>query len=260
MENTFRGSRRHILELIDSPNYVQKLNTLLKNRAFVTEDDNRVPSGKKQSSEWEIPQFCETYFSDWVDPEKIRGWWLPTQPENRRAKGPTWDLLSTCQMGDRRGLLLVEAKAHEGELSSSGKSFDPTGSEQSQRNHDHIRECLAAVSESLRKAKWDVSIGIESHYQLANRIAWAWKLADSGIPVVLLYLGFVGDSYFADHFRDADHWQRTMGAYMHGILPKYLPGITVASQSGGEFTLLVEALPIPLSTDREIIERKHVSP
>jgi hypothetical protein len=36
----------------------------------------------------------------------------------------------------------------------------------------------------------------DSHYQLANRLASAYKVASAGIPVVLLYLGFTGDTYF----------------------------------------------------------------
>jgi hypothetical protein len=30
----------------------------------------------------------------------------------------------------------------------------------------------------------------ESHYQLANRFAWAWQLPSMGIPVALMCLGF----------------------------------------------------------------------
>jgi hypothetical protein len=32
------------------------------------------------------------------------------------ANTPNWDLVSGCQIGNRQGLILVEAKAHEGEL------------------------------------------------------------------------------------------------------------------------------------------------
>lgn len=30
------------------------------------------------------------------------------------------------------------------------------------------------------------------NYQMSNRFTWAWKLAELGTPVILVYLGFVG--------------------------------------------------------------------
>ena len=162
---------------------------------------------------------------------KLEGWWLPTE---RTDKGPTWDLLSTCMIGGRNGLLLVEAKAHEEELDYAGKQLKRTASVQSKANHAHIQHTLATVSGNLdHRLDGNVNISIDTHYQLANRIAWAWKLAESGLPVMLLYLGFLGDTYFADCFRDHDHWQRAMGAYMRGVLPLDLPGKVVRSDEGG---------------------------
>jgi hypothetical protein len=38
----------------------------------------------------------------------------------------------------------------------------------------------------------------DSHYQLTNRFAWAWKLASMGVPVVLGYLGFQGAAEMKD--------------------------------------------------------------
>ncbi len=44
-------------------------------------------------------------------------WWLKA---SRAANTPNWDLVSTFTVGDRRGLVLVEAKAHEAELRPEG--------------------------------------------------------------------------------------------------------------------------------------------
>lgn len=256
MNTTFHGSRKHILDLIDSPQYLRTLNTLLKRHALVSDSDVHEPVGLSRVDECEIPDFCRRHCSPWFDLRQLDGWWLPAQrTAAHRPKGATWDLLSTCSIGDRHGLLLVEAKAHEKELAFQGKILDPAASEQSALNHNHISDCLATVTDNLRKSKLKVSIGVESHYQLANRIAWAWKLADCGVPVVLLYLAFLGDTYFTDHFKDADHWQRTMGAYMHGIVPKDLPGRCVEGRNGGAFTLLVESVTIP--TGRASIDGPH---
>ena len=65
-------------------------------------------------------------------------------------------------------------------------------------------------------------ISRDSHYQLANRLAFTWKLATLGIPVMLLYLGFTGDDGirvagrpFAD---DAD-WRNAFNAYVSDAVP-----------------------------------------
>ena len=49
------------------------------------------------------------------------------------------------------------------------------------------------------------SLSRDSHYQLANRFAWAWKLADMGLPTILIYLGFLNAAEMKDqghHFID----------------------------------------------------------
>jgi hypothetical protein len=244
MMKIYRGSRKHILDFVSSHSYPQTLNTLLKQKAVVSDSDIHEPKGEQRDNEYEIPDFCLEYCQSWFDIKQLDNWWLPDQPQGIRAKGVTWDLISTCHIDSKRGLLLVEAKAHESELDYAGKPFDPNGSSQSRLNHDQISQCLSLASQNLRKRNLAVKISVESHYQLANRIAWAWKLADCGLSVVLLYLGFLGDKYFRDYLIDADHWQRAMGAYMQGVLPLNLPGVTISGKNGGDFTLLVESLPI----------------
>jgi hypothetical protein len=181
--------------------------------------------------------------------QRVQRWWLPQQPGGKDAKGATWDLLSTCRVNGQSGLLLVEAKAHESELSFAGKSLKPSASEQSKLNHAHITGALQEANRGLRALLGDdINLTIESHYQLANRLAWTWKLADCGVPVVLLYLGFIGDTHFKDYFRDADHWQRAMGACMNGVVPLSLPGRTVSTAGRGSFVMLVKAAGVPQSS------------
>ena len=237
-----RGSQRHLLDLISHPNYVAVMNSLLAGFATVTESECRIPTGHVAPSEWEIPAFAAKHCAMWFDVERVNNWWLP--PQQRKVRGATWDLLSTCRVNGRNGLLLVEAKAHKTELSFAGKNLKPSASEQSKLNHTHIAGALQEANCGLRSLLGDeVNLSIESHYQLANRLAWTWKLADCGVPVVLLYLGFTGDTYFADHFKDGDHWQRAMGAYMQGVVPVGLPGHTVELGGRGSFVMLVRSLP-----------------
>jgi hypothetical protein len=250
-----RGSAKHILDLLDTDHCRESLNALIADgSASIDSTDRWQPFGKADkdaSRELEIPAFCDKHFFELANHDCLKNWWLPPQADGRTRKGATWDLLSTCTIQGRKGLLLVEAKAHENELEYSGKPLTPTASVQSKLNHEHIRKNVSEVSDELNRCADGVfNLSINSHYQLANRIAWAWNLAECGIPVVLLYLGFTGDTYFrSDYLQDADHWQRAMGAYMHDVVPKGLPGTPIAGQNGAAFTLLVKSLPkIELST------------
>ena len=110
------------------------------------------------------------------------------------------DIASACEIEGKSGLLLVEAKAHENELSYSGKS-SPGVSVNSQGNHQQIGQAIAEANAGLELAAgnpWGISR--DSHYQLSNRFAWAWKLASLGVPVVLVYLGFLNALAFPHDF------------------------------------------------------------
>jgi len=45
-------------------------------------------------------------------------------------------------------------------------------------------------------------------------------------------------------FRDNDHWQRGMSAYMQGILTRSFPETPLEFESGGSMIILVRSLPI----------------
>jgi hypothetical protein len=64
-----------------------------------------------------------------------------------------------------------------------------------------------------------------SHYQLANRFAWSWKLASLGVPVVLVYLGFLQAAEMADlgaPFADADAWTQMVRQHSQGSVPEHI--------------------------------------
>lgn len=245
-----RGSAKHLMDLLEGQHGIDALNSLIAEAsAAIQPTDRWQPSGRnypEKRREWEIPFFCEKHCGDLANLDGLKDWWLPPQADGRTRKGATWDLLSTCTIQGKKGLLLVEAKAHVDELDDSGKPLSRTASVQSKINHEHIRKNLREVSDRLNESADGVfALSIDRHYQLANRIAWAWKLGDCGIPVVLLYVGFLGDNYFrSDYLKDADHWQRAMGAYLKDVAPTGLPGTPIAGRNGGTFTLLVKSLPI----------------
>ncbi len=125
-----------------------------------------------------------------VDPKALRKWWLAF-PE-LRGNTPNFGLASTCEVKCKKGLLLIEAKAHSKELTQciNGKSFDPNeASMDSCRNHHRIGEAIDEANDALMaetKRCWALSR--DKRYQMSNRFAWSWKLRELGCPVILVYL------------------------------------------------------------------------
>ncbi len=244
MSNGHRRSRKHVLDWIGSAKFADTLNDLLGSSGVTVDSkDTHRPVGHDDDAEFQVPDFCRRFRPNWNLHESIRSWWLPYSPLNKNARTPVWDFISTCTMLGREGLLLLEAKAHEGEVDWKGKGLG--ASEQSKINHEHIRGAVAKISRRLRSvSRKKVILDVESRYQLANRVAWAAFLANKGIPVALLYLGFTGDSTIPRFLRDDAHWQRLMGAYMYGKLPLALPETVVSFPRGGAFTFLIRSRPV----------------
>ncbi len=109
--------------------------------------------------------------------------------EDRRGGSPHWDIASQCDFGvgraARRGVLLVEAKAHRSELDeeTGGKVLKDGASEASRRNHERIGKAIDEANVGLRTLTRTRSWALrrDSCYQMANRFAWAWKLVDLGV-------------------------------------------------------------------------------
>ncbi len=151
--------------------------------------------------------------------EKLTTWWLARKARNT----PNWDIASTCTIEGKPGLLLVEAKAHEKELKEDGKPRDKDSSEGSMANHEQIGRAIAQASAELNKAMAGWNLSRDSHYQLANRFAWAWKIASMGVPVVLVYLGFLGATDVSDlgkPFADCADWTGVVLEHSRGIVPE----------------------------------------
>lgn len=105
-------------------------------------------------------------------------WWIVKR--SARVRTPNFDLIRTATICGKPGVLLVEARAHHGELESCGKSF----------------------------------------YQVSNRIAWGWRLASLGVPVTVLYLGFVQDRYWPrDRFESNEDWMQAARRYLVNVVP-----------------------------------------
>ena len=59
-------------------------------------------------------------------------------------------------------------------------------------------------------------ISRDMHYQMSNRVAWAWKLTELGLPEVLVYLEFLNADEMQDRaapFASHAGWQQLVQAH-----------------------------------------------
>ncbi len=243
-----RRSRKHVLDWIGCEDFRPTLNALLVSSGVrVGGQDIHRPLGHGDGVEFELPDFCWCFRRSWKVHDSLRSWWLPSPARKQNARTPVWDLISTCNMLGRKGLLLVEAKAHQGELDWSGEPLHAKAGEQSQSSHDHIRTAVGNISNTLAGiCGGKVILDVEARYRLTRRVAWAAFLASQGISVALLCLGFTGDSTVPGFLKDDAHWQRLMGAYMIGKLSLGLPERRVSFPGGGVFTFLIRSRPVSM--------------
>ena len=216
-----RGSRPRCILLVEGSREIvaTRLTELVGDQyVLVTPNDFWMPRGKpefKTDNGWDKSQAAEArldrsagFLSSEIQSE-LRDWWLAVA---RGANTPNWDVASTCEVENKPGLLLVEAKAHANELSATGKSKPSTPN--GWKNHARIGSAIAEANAELMRITgrhWDLSIN--DHYQLANRFAWSWKLASLGVPIVLVYLGFLNADDMAENgtlFRSEEHWTHTL--------------------------------------------------
>ena len=149
--------------------------------------------------------------------EKVTEWWLKVR---HNANTPNWDIVSTCTIESQPGLVLIEAKAHDMELSPKGKEYTSTTNDD---NHEKIGVAIQEANDALTGLLPGLALSRDSHYQLANRFAWAWKLAAMGTPVVLVYLGFLNATEMGGErrpFLSYQEWHNCMMAYTKGVVPQ----------------------------------------
>lgn len=214
-----RGSRKHVLDWTSRPNFlIELLQLVAPVECKLTAAAQWMPQGHSSPREARLETF-EPFLTRDVR-AGLQKWWLAHEAG---ANTPNWDIVVGCEIEGKAGLILVEAKANVPEMSGSGKKLADEASQRSGANHQRITEAIADACAGLRRVGAETSIRADQHYQLSNRIAFAWKLADLGVPTVLVYLGFTGDEGIRDAgepFADDAHWQNAFGAYAHSSIPK----------------------------------------
>ena len=178
----FRGSRLRCLLLTHQQEaaVADFLNALVGPHATVEASGIWMPRGFCEAEEAKLGESLP--FLSGRDRAAITDWWL-ARPG--RANTPNWDLVSQCRVGEKPGLILIEAKAHEGELGD-----DRCGAT-NKANAQRIKEALVEANERLNALLPGFNLSADTHYQLSNRFAFAWKVAQMGTPVVLIFLGFL---------------------------------------------------------------------
>jgi len=204
-----KGSKNALIQLVKAKEFTDILTHLLEPLdASVSIYDNWMPDANNCEKEAELKDFLKYNFSQELG-EKIHDWWLAIK--HPRASTPNWDLISTCTIDGKKGLLLVEAKAHAKELHTEGKSIESNASADTEKNHERIGKAIEEARVDINKKISGISISRGDCYQLSNRVAHAWWLANQGVPVVLMYLGFLNCQDMNDGknkiFKDDDSWQ-----------------------------------------------------
>ena len=186
-----RGSkpRCHWLTYGSRAEVANRLTALVQPWGTVSVDDQWMPEGFCRTEEARLDKALRLLTKK--ECVRLREWWLAVPGQ---ANTPNWDIASTCTVGGAKGILLVEAKAHNEELNKEvkGKILSLTASDNSIRNHVQIGSAIDEASRSLTDQtgiSWNLSR--DHHYQMSNRFAWSWKLTELGYSVILVYLGFL---------------------------------------------------------------------
>lgn len=235
-----RGSkpRCHLLTHGTPEEVAAALTALAAPFASVSPNDQWMPFGFADVQEAELNKAPRLLSPDVR--AMLGAWWLPANRQTART--PNFDIASTCSVDGVPGLMLVEAKAHAQELrkEESGRLLDANASENRRASHGSIGTAIADAAAGLSLATGaPCHISRDTHYQMANRFAWAWKLTELGMPVVLVYLGFLNanemhdiSSPFTSHAEwqklvkshsaklfDVDPWERTWKCNGQALIP-----------------------------------------
>ncbi len=241
-DREFKGSRLRCLLLTsrESLEVAGFLSALVSPHAEVSAAELWAPRGLREPDEAKLGETAG--FLSEKDRQTITDWWLGNPG---RADTPNWDLLSGCRIGNRQGLILVEAKAHEGELGD-----DRCGAKNRQ-NFQSIQAALCQATNAWNELLAGFALSADSHYQLSNRFAFAWKVAELGTPVVLVYLGFLnahelGSSYGL--LKSDEQWRACVLKKSSGLVPERVWERTF-DVKGTPLTILIRSAVVTIAAE-----------
>lgn len=210
-----KGSQNEVISLIEKGIIISKLEEIIDDSTvqFSKKDKNK-PLKDEDFKEAELKNFLK----ETSRPElggQIRDWWLKVYKYNTRT--PNWDFVSTCTIDGQEGLLLVEAKAHTREVKKNEKCGSTN-----KENREKIEKAIEKAKKEINNLNpsIDIKISKDNCYQLSNRVAHAWWLANNGIPVILLYLGFLNCNEMEKNgkiFENNEDWQNCFQKYASSV-------------------------------------------
>lgn len=218
--DTQRGSRRHVLDWVESPEFASELLALCAPADVQYLDE---PRYAPYSWEYSVEAKLDLHGPELLGPDEVAlpnvwrdlaAWWLK---HRAGANTPNWDLVCACSIGGTPGLILVEAKTDEAELDARGKALAPNASSNSTANHARIGAALGEAGKGLSAFAPGISLSVDNAYQLSNRLAFAWWLAAHRVPVVLVYLGFTGDTGMRGAFASGEQWSEGVRVHFAGV-------------------------------------------
>ncbi|MEE9443064.1 MAG: hypothetical protein V3V99_10410 [candidate division Zixibacteria bacterium] len=241
--------RCHLLTHGAPEQVAERLTRLITPWGLVAATDNWMPQGFDDVKEAQLHNAQRLLD---VNPygQALKSWWLAVA--RRNSVTPNWDIASTCTIDGKCGLLLVEAKAHHEEL----KQDDRCGAS-NKRNFERIGEAIHAANDGLNKVRDGWNLSHENHYQLCNRFAWSWKLATLGIPVVLVYLGFLNADEMPNPFSGAQSWDKAVRDYAKDLVPESVWGSKLTLDDAPIYPL-IRSMKIRLNSIHGLIDEVDV--
>ncbi len=218
----------------------EDLTKLIDPFGIISSSDHWMPKGFEDIEE---AQLHKAPFLPENTRNLLASWWLSKSKSS--ATTPNWDIASTCSVAGKNGLLLVEAKAHFGEL----KVDDRTAAEG--KNRHSIKSAISEANSELNQILPGWELSINSHYQLCNRFAWAWKLASLGYPVILVYLGFLNAVEMGHSFETHDSWESAVRRHANTVVPENVWEHKM-SVKGIPIYPLIRSLEIPLPPGKDL--------
>ncbi len=195
----FRESKKNMRVFTESPTFVKDLNEMIKSTgATVNADDVRQPKyNYEEYKETTLDSFLRANYSKEMGDKNMNWWLAKTIPY---AKTSYWDLISTCKIGEKKGIVLFQSKNYINELIYLGNPRLQAiyHKEALTENDINITKAIDEANKGINKAIKGVKISTANCYQLSNWVANAWWLAENGIPTVLVCNGFLnknGENY-----------------------------------------------------------------
>lgn len=238
-----RGSKLHMQQLVQLPDLEGRVAELARCAGLNVSGVANCHPNATDGGEMGLRRFCERYMKRlYENGDPFQKWWTPYG-----GKPPTYDLLCTFGPVGYEGIICVEAKAWEGELKEPRPKRSSSNPERRAANsrciHCRIVDALSAIwGEHHPAPDWD-----GDRYQLYNRLAWGHRLAELGVDVVIMYLGFADDQCWPKHAIEGDKWRGIVRCFADGVLPPNY--VNSPHRYGrGTFWFRTETTPVPDSS------------